>query len=849
MDTVFFKYLIRRLAMWSALLVVGLGIWLGVHASSEGLARGWKEAVRKEFARQGIPISIGKLTLDPLHGLVARDVRIYQRAPQDPESPPDQFAGDDAPLRVVADISRIDLDVSLAKLLRGQVYINSVHIRDANASVPVDPDAPDGERLEVSGFFSRMLFSEDSIEIQELRGQVFGVVFTVSGELVRHPRLPNEQKPKDSARGWQTMTVVQQDTVRRGIQLFARLKTPKGMPAVLRVRAMADIGHIEEGHFDFSFHAPEAGFDGLHARDITIRGHYDNGLLQAQDIRFTDNGGTFQAEMDFVRASRTLRFNIESHAAMIEKLRQRNWPAGWPALTIEQSPVITLGGNLVFAEKSYEPAGLVTGSFAFGKILADKTSVEYVSANVAYDGTRLFLRDLDLRAGGGELKADVMLEGTVLQTHGKSTVHPETVAPFLPPGYGRNLVAAFECPPDSTTSLGFTVRGDITDKKSWEVDTRFEAAGIRFHGVPIAASKGRWRVLAGGNHVFNDASLTIPAGAPTAVGDARTTASTSGTVEEITLVTPPFGPTIFRGVKFQGWPHTVIAAIVPETLRAVPRFSLDAPATISVDGTLAGRTGPSSDLKLKLSTPGMSRYPVFDKVLPLEGAVVSLHLKDRSAILPSVRATCYGGTVAGDLAFHGLGGATISSNGNLTLERVGYQDLMRLFSDRKDEAKGTLDVTGSFKFKDGTFATMDADGSMRLVNGDLFSIPLFGPLSPLVEAVLPDTGIGYSVASTATGTCKVREGILTTDDFTAMTPAFKMDGHGTINLSTNAVDFNARFNARGLAQVATMLFSYIFEYKCEGTLGAPQWRPLRIPKIPLPKVQLPKIPLPGRKPE
>ena len=283
---------------------------------------------------------------------------------------------------------------------------------------------------------------------------------------------------------------------------------------------------------------------------------------------------------------------------------------------------------------------------------------------------------------------------------------------------------------------------------------------------------------------------------------------------------------------------------MPETLHAIPKFTLEAPATITVEGTLAGRAGPPSDLRLNMSCAGLTHYPIFDKVLPLEGAVVTLQLKDHSAILPTVRASCYGGKVSGNLRFDGLGSPKLASSGNLNLEQVGYQDLMRLFSDRDDPAKGTLDVNGWFKFKDGTFATMDAGGSMRLVNGDLFSIPLFGPLSPLVEAVLPSTGLGYSVASTATGTCTVTNGLLTTEDFTALTPAFKMDGRGTINLIDNAVDFNARFNARGLAQVATVLFSYIFEYKCEGTLGAPQWRPLRIPTIPLPKVQLPKFQLP-----
>jgi hypothetical protein len=273
----------------------------------------------------------------------------------------------------------------------------------------------------------------------------------------------------------------------------------------------------------------------------------------------------------------------------------------------------------------------------------------------------------------------------------------------------------------------------------------------------------------------------------------------------------------------------------------LPKFKLSDAADLAVDGVLGGRTGPRSDLRMTMASRGMLWYPAFGKELPLKSPSAMLSLKDRSAILPVIEAACYGGRVSASLRFDNLGSPRISSSGKIALEGVGYQELMKLFSDRPDEAKGTLDVRGSFTCADGTLETLDAQGSMKLVNGDLFSIPLFGPLSPLIEAVLPERGIGYSVASTATATATVRKGVLKTEDFNALTPAFKMDGRGTIHLPTGGVEFFARFNARGIAEVATVIFSYIFEYKCEGTLGKPDWKPLHIPKIPIPK-----LPLPGR---
>ncbi|MFM7181932.1 MAG: hypothetical protein ACKO2G_10775 [Verrucomicrobiales bacterium] len=839
-----FSFFIRRLAMWSALLVVGLGLWLGIHVSSAGLAEHWKEAVRKEFARQGIDISIGKLTIDPLHGLVARDVRVYE--PQDPSRPPDGGPGSDGVTArreptILADISRIDLDVSLTRLMQKEIYLNSLKVRDAKVSLPVDPEIPDGERLEVSECNARVLFSADSVEIQELNGRLLGVRVNLNGELVRHPKKLADGKPKT----WQGVRHDQRLAVRQALRGLAPLRVPKGAPAELRVRAMADLGRLEEGRFEFTFLAPQLAWEEMEAREIRLSGHWDNGLLQMEDIRFRDEGGAFRAEADFIRSTGVLRFNVESTAMLPELARQRLWPNDWPLFRLVDPPRVTAGGSLAFSKELARPIGVLTGSFALGRSQVGDDHFEFASANIASDGKRVFLRDLRVRQKeGGDLRADILLDGDELRARGQSTVHPETVAPLVPRGFVRDLLAAFDCG-NGTSAMGFTVLGNFKVRESWAVETNIEARDIRFHGVPITSATGKWAIRET-KQVFENALVKIPAGATTGIGtDARTTSETVASAQSITLH-PPFGQTEFNGVRCQGWPHTVIAAVVPQTLRAVPKFKLSDPGDLAVDGVLGGRTGPKSDLRMTMASRGMLLYPAFGKELPLQSPSAMLTLKDRSAILPVVEASCYGGRVSGNLRFDNLGSEKISSSGKIMLKDIGYQQLMRLFSDRPDDAKGTLDVIATFTCADATLNTLDAEGSMKLVNGDLFSIPLFGPLSPLIEAVLPERGIGYSVASTATATATVRQGVLTTEDFTAMTPAFKMDGRGTIHLPTNGVEFFARFNARGIAEVATVIFSYIFEYKCEGTLGKPEWKPLRIPKLPIPKIPLPKLPLPGR---
>ena len=87
-----------RLAAASLLIVVfGLGAWAAVYAYDKGFSKKWRRLIKEEFVRRGIEADIGKLTIDPVDGLVARDVKIY---------------ADSTHQSVTASINNITLDIA-----------------------------------------------------------------------------------------------------------------------------------------------------------------------------------------------------------------------------------------------------------------------------------------------------------------------------------------------------------------------------------------------------------------------------------------------------------------------------------------------------------------------------------------------------------------------------------------------------------------------------------------------------------------------------------------------------------------------------------------------------------------
>ncbi len=118
--------------------------------------------------------------------------------------------------------------------------------------------------------------------------------------------------------------------------------------------------------------------------------------------------------------------------------------------------------------------------------------------------------------------------------------------------------------------------------------------------------------------------------------------------------------------------------------------------------------------------------------------------------------------------------------------------------------------------------SMKGKGEVDVRNGDLFAIPVFGPLSDILNKIMP--GVGYRVARKANMSFTIKDGVIRTSDFHVDGGAFGMLGHGDSHFLEDKIDFDVRIDASGAGFVLTPLYKF-FEYKAEGSLKNPTWRP------------------------
>src|SRR5437899_12213355 len=131
----------RRIALVFVLLVI-LGVIFGIggggyYMAKRGFGRQWRYRVVEELRKHGVEASIGRLTLDPFRGLVAKNVRIFDYKNRE---------------NTLALISEVSLDINYAALIHNQSFLNSLDVRDAQITLPLKMAAGKGDKAQLTNF-------------------------------------------------------------------------------------------------------------------------------------------------------------------------------------------------------------------------------------------------------------------------------------------------------------------------------------------------------------------------------------------------------------------------------------------------------------------------------------------------------------------------------------------------------------------------------------------------------------------------------------------------------------------------------------------------------------------------
>jgi hypothetical protein len=759
-----------RLLILGGFALLLLGGW---YLANKGFGREFRTKVVQELRKRGIDASVRKLTLDPFRGLVAKDLRIY-----------------DAKSRTtLVAISEVALDINYAALFHRQSFLNAIDIRNADLTFPVAAGNPNATPAQLKEFSAHVYLPPGQIHISHAEGVFGGIRISATGQLINRPD-PKAKRRITEAELRQRMELLQRIAMELG-----RFSFPGRAPS-LQVKFSGDLAEMEKSHADIALSGERIQRGAYEIKAFTAAAEWIDGRLNLTRCEWTDNAGAISASASWETDTKRAEYQLRSSIALKPFLEAFGFTKLVADLTFPSAPQLELSGSASLAEGTPRLTAL-------GRLQADALTYKTIAfsdlhGDFSWDGERIMLREVRVRHASGELHADLLDAPGDFRLNVESSINPVALRTLVSGGLGKFL-GEWELPRSPAARIA--IRGRSRDPETWTGEGHLALQRARFRGVWMNSGTANVE-LGKGAVTFKDLHVVRDEG----VGTGAFTYDY--THHEVRI----------DNVRTHLRPTDVIYWIEPKLFKVVAPYKFRDPPHLVANGVVHYRGGPSTHLTINIDAPEGLDYVFIGKTLPVERARGTVLITQDRVRLTPVEATLFGGGVKGN--------ADISTADNdphytasVTINNVDFPKLTKLYFDY-ETSRGELDGTYNWHASGDDTRTMVGEGEIKVANGDVFVIPVFGPLSSLLNSIIP--GAGYSIAKQATARFNIKDGLIRTDDFKVSGRLFGMLGHGTINFIDDRLNFDIRISAGGPGVVLTPLYN-LFEYRADGTLAKPNW--------------------------
>ena len=752
--------------------------WSGWYLAKRGFGKEWRQRVVEELHKRGVEASVRRLTLDPVRGLIAQDVRIYD------------FKNRENTLAVISEVA---LDINYAALLHRQPFLNALDVRGAELTIPNPAAGPGAVKTEIKELRAHIYFPPEQIYVSQAEGLFCGIRVSATGQLIKR----KDYKPSNeiSDEDWrQRMLLVQ-----RLAEELRSFTFPGAAPS-LQVKFAGDLSQFETVHAEATLSAEKAQRGVYEMKDLALAAAWTNQTLQINRCGWADNAGNFSGRASWSRETKAADFQGRSTLDLKRFLEAFGFGPWLADITLGPPPLLELSGSANFAEA--RPRISVIGRAEVENFIYRSVPFLKLSGDFSSDGERVMLRALRLRHESGELTGDLLDAPNDFRLNVESAIDPGVLRAFTSPELGRFLGEwEWRRPP----AVRLALHGPSRLPATWSGEGTIATQRTRFRGAWMNGATADIR-LDNGALTFDNLQITRDEG----VGTGSFTYDF--VKHEVRL----------KEIKSNLRPTDVILWAEPKLFKEVTPYKFRQAPNVVANGVIHFRGQKGDRLEIKIEAPAGMDYVFLGKTLPFDRVSGRLLFTDSRLQINDLAGKLFNGDLRG--------AADISLEKNdqryrasLTLDGVDFPKLADLYF-KYETAHGRLSGTYEWTGVGNEPRNMEGKGNAKVTEGDIFAIPIFGPLSGLISAVIP--GAGYSLARQAKASFTIKEGVIHTDDFKVSGKLFSMVGNGDIHFLEDKLDFNIRIDAGGAGVLLTPMYK-LFEYKGEGSISKPNWHPKR----------------------
>jgi hypothetical protein len=760
-----------------AILVVMFGsIGGGYYLARRGFGRQWRYRVVEELHRQGVEADIGRLTLDPFRGLIARNVRIFDYKNRE---------------NTLARISEVSLDINYAALIHRQPFLNALDVRDAQITLPLKAGEGKADKVQLTNFSTHVYFPPEQIYVSQAEGILCGIRISATGQLIKRENY--QPSPAISPEEWQRRLMIAQ----RVLNELEKFTFPAALPS-LQLKFSGDVAEIERAHVEATLRGDRLQRGSYEMRDLSVAAEWNDQHLNIAHCEWSEGKGNFAGRADWNRETNSANFQVRSNLDF--KAFLDAFGLGEPLTGIEfhSPPLVEISGSVTFGPNGFRPD--VIGHAAFERFSYKTIPFSDLAADFSWDGERTFVRDLRVRHQTGQLRADLFDAPADFRLNVESTISPDALRAVVPLELSEFLR---DWQWQRSPAIRLAIRGKNRNPQSWQGDGTVALGRSRFRGT--------WMNSANSRIHFADGALTcedLHVARDEGVGSGSFTYDFKKHEVRVANIRSSLNP-----VEAIFW-------IDPKASKTVAPYKFRRPPNVTANGVYQFRGGKNTRLEIKVDGANGMDYAFLGKTLPFDRVSAQLLFTHDRLQITDVRGALLAGTLRGNTDIS-LARNDPRYRASIALSEINFPLLTDLYYNYKT-AQGVLSGTYDFTGLGTDWRTMRGRGKVDVSNGNVFAIPIFGPLSGILNHIVP--GSGYSIAHKASAGFKVENGIIHTDDFEAAGALFSMVGHGDIHFLDDKLDFSLRLNMKGPGVLLTPMYK-LFEYAGEGSLKKPDWHP------------------------
>src|SRR2546423_11947841 len=254
--------LIRLTILAAIVAIIGGGYYL----ARRGFGRQWRYRVVEELHKRGVEADIGRLTLDPFRGLVARNVRIFDYKNRE---------------NTLARISEVSLDINYAALIHRQPFLNALDVRDAQIRLPLRTAEGKADKAQLTNFRAHVYFPPEQIYVSQAEGIFCGIRISATGQLIK--RKNYQPSPSISPEEWQRRLLIAQHALNE----LQKIRFPAAVPP-LQIKLSGHIAEIEKAHVEATLRGDRLQRARYEMRDLSADAEWNDQRLDIGHCEWAD---------------------------------------------------------------------------------------------------------------------------------------------------------------------------------------------------------------------------------------------------------------------------------------------------------------------------------------------------------------------------------------------------------------------------------------------------------------------------------------------------------------------------------------------------------------------------------